>query len=267
MKANLLGVVMLLALVTACGSSTSATSTPSASAPAPATTTSASAAATLAPPPTIAAPPTTKATAAVPAPTATRSLATASPTTRTDAASPTGSAPATPTFVNDPELAPLLLTVTDLPTGWSATPATGPGGASPVCNAPSLQATFGAVPTAEADFQQSDLGPFVVESIGRYDTPDTATQVLQYMQQSAACGTWTSSDGAQNTMTAQPAPGLGDESLAYRFTVKSAQFTLESDIVVVRVGAIVLQLLNASLQSVDSALTQSLVQQAVAKLP
>ena len=60
---------------------------------------------------------------------------------------------------------------------------------------------------------------------------------------------------------------MGDAGLAYRFTVTTSQYTLTSDIVVVRQGALVLQLLNASIGTVDSALTQTLAQQAAAKLP
>lgn len=134
--------------------------------------------------------PTERATAtrtATPRPTRTpRPTATSRPT-----ATPTPSPTPTPVVtVSDLERA--LLTTADLPGNWSESGVVDLGAdeQDSICDQPGPDTVFEPLARAEVQFQQSDLGPFVLQNLSAYRSEAEAGRVMDYLREATSCSEW-----------------------------------------------------------------------------
>lgn len=152
-----------------------------------------------------------------------------------------------PTPTPDPSVAPLeallseaLLTLEDMPAGWTTSPRVdlNGGGALALCGVPSQHS-----PSAQVDagYQQSDIGPFVGHIVQAFASGEAADTLADGRAAAGSCNGWTetSEDGTQTQWQVTPLafPQLGDETLALRLSAEASQFgVVTMDLVYVRRG-------------------------------
>jgi hypothetical protein len=164
--------------------------------------------------------------------------------------------------IDEESLLAALLTLDDMPTGWTAEAATfeprTPGGTyTSFCtdlNARSIAA-------ATVDFQKSALGPFMSQTIVVYPTRDDAEAALEDLVAAARdCTELVDDAGNTNTFSPLSFPAFGDDTFAMR-----SSGVVEMDIIQVRVDEVLINILHGGLGSVDSALTEEFVRLALDK--
>jgi hypothetical protein len=193
---------------------------------------------------------------------------TGTPTTAGPATATT--TPASQGTVTAAALNAALLTLQEMPSGWTTEPPSSDDDDSErICNIPPSRPRR--LARAEVNFTKSDLGPFFNELINAYERGaakplfDDAVQILQ------TCREWkTMLDGAPVTVKVSPLsfPRVGEQSYAYRATFDSASFPFQVDAVYVRAGDIILVFAHIAVGAggPDSALTESLVKAAYDKV-
>jgi len=214
--------------------------------------------------------------------TTTTTAATATSATATTSASPvtqmTASPNASPStgstgagLPSADQLKSALLVLADFPAGWSASTSD----QSNVDDTSSGSCGATATPTssdevkATADFQQTELGPFVSEDITALPEGQMQAAWAQ-LKQSLSCSQWTETD-SEGTPTAYQStqlslPKMGDDSIAVHITGTTSGFTFQADTVFVRIGNYVVSIANVALDQTDSDLTASITQKAVERV-
>jgi hypothetical protein len=188
------------------------------------------------------------------------SSTTAATTTTTTRAA---SAPA----VADPT--PWLLTLQDLPTGWSV--GTASDSKAGICNGPELSkvASTNGGRSATAYFKKGN-SDVLNQGTYAFATPETADKVIDAITaQAHSCKSWTRHvDGRDFTATPGDLsfPTSGDRTYAFHVDVKTGDTTVGGDYVFVREGANVTAVARVGLFS-DTDELQEFVQTAQAKLP
>lgn len=159
-------------------------------------------------------------------------------TTTSTATEPTaGSGPADTAAPSGPitqdALAGVLLTVNDMPSGWSVSPPDAEDAdefckAAPDYREPTLE--------SEVSFQESDFGPFVIESAGTYDDAKAFMTEIRKVVEACRDFTETDDDGTESKGSFQPLsfPKFGEETFATRLSGNSGGFPISGDIVFVR---------------------------------
>jgi len=159
-----------------------------------------------------------------------------------------------------------LLTLDDMPTGWTT--------------APELledqedagECTFNLdLPeddSARAAFKEGDLGPFVLSSVGRFVNADAAAGYVDEIQAFIDRCQSSTEDGVATALSPLSFPALGDESLAFRITIDDPEAVpVEGNVVVIRRGeAASLVGLLTTFSSPDAALTEELAVAAADRL-
>ena len=181
--------------------------------------------------------------------------------------------PATPSASASPatDLNKALLTLSDMPPGWSPdTQSPDSASDAPSCS-PLKDGLWKHLPqSAEADFSQSDTGPFLLELLagGSADQANTAMQAL--IKATGQCTTFTQkTDSGTNTWSLAPLsfPSYGDATYAFRLSITADMgISAGGDVVIVRKGGVLAQITVYGLGSVPVAMVEDLVTKAVAKL-
>lgn len=184
--------------------------------------------------------------------------------------SPTPTPAATPMPL-EAQLSEALLTLEDMPTGWTTGPPVAAGGAGDLtlCGvepqaSPSAQVRVG--------FQQSEIGPFVEQTVYAFPQGEATQAMAEALAASESCSEWTETneDGTQTTWRASlmAFPDVGDETLALRVSAEAPILgTLTMDLVYVRRGDLVTGVAHSTWGfAVDSEQTEAFVRRADEKL-
>lgn len=204
-------------------------------------------------------------------PSATPAAAASTPAT----AGSTATAPSTPTAAASPadtELSKALLTLDDMPTGWTlSTDGPDSGGDTELCGKDPLPGE----PRAKVsrDFEKGSFtqATSTVQAWGKGEASHEMQTARQVM---SSCTTWTDTDkdGKPETYRLSPLsfPKLGDETLAVRLSLDTSGATVAADAIYIRRGDYITIVGNLAAgfgtAEVDSALTEQLARKADAKL-
>jgi hypothetical protein len=184
-------------------------------------------------------------------------------TTATPAGAPT-SAP--------PNVTAQLLTLADLPAGWSVDNSSGSSTSSlKGCNT-SLDLKPQEIARGEASFKNGTNLPAIGEIIAAFSTPARASSAYGEGTQAAnACKTFAITDNGHtyNGNAGQMSLGTsyGDKTTAYQFTVDVQGFSFGIDLVAVLKGSEVMSFEYADLGTPDLQTVNSFVGMAASKLP
>ena len=186
--------------------------------------------------------------------------------------------PATPTTVPQPTAAPTqapvgdasqlnqaalmsgLLTINDMPTGWTGgaavfEPRTPGGTYTSFCT----QLTARSIAAAYVDFEKSALGPFLTHSIVVYPDSANARAALDDLMTAAQnCPQVTDSSGSTNTLSPLSFPSFGEDTFAIR-----SSGTVEMDAIYVLVDNVLINIRHGGIGAIDSALTETSTRLAV----
>lgn len=168
----------------------------------------------------------------------------------------------------------LLLTLGDMPTGWTTAPemvsGDDEGGATGFCGEPPIDEQFEPSAEAEAAFKKDDFGPFVNHAVAIYESREAEQAMDAALEAAQSCQEWTETeDGEETTFTLQPVsfPTVGDQTVAFRINAESQDFTFTGDVVFWRRGDLISLFSHLAFQGgLDSDLTEELVMAADDKL-
>lgn len=174
----------------------------------------------------------------------------------------------TTTATSAPNLTSELLTIADLPTGWSVDNSPINSASEPTCLKP-LQQLTGSDARVMARFNGGANGlPSFEENIAHFPG-GAAPGIAHFDQVLTSCRTVTFSSGGQTssaTIGAMSFPKLGDESHAYQVALTFKGFTFGLDIIVAGRGNTAMSLVFDDLGTPDLTLVQQLATAAVGKL-
>ena len=174
---------------------------------------------------------------------------------------PTNTATPTPRPIIKQDLEKALLTLEELPAGWSK---------SPPDKEKDDKATFSflckeypkkAIVGVDADFQKSQLGPFLLSSISLYPPGEAIQQFEKLRATVDACPEVKKTEGG-STMTFKVAPmsfpKLGEQSFAIRVSSESILGFVDTDSVYFRIGDVIatLQYMTIGMDPIDSSQTE-----------
>lgn len=208
-------------------------------------------------------------------PTATFTLTVEPTASATVEPSPTATEePASP-IVGDVNLDQYLLTLSDMPLGWTIwldedddSEGTGPV----LCNAESISSVVPNLGSAETQFQQGSLGPFLIQMLAQFENTDRADEAMDYVESALTCSEWITinDDGTETTVTLTPLafPKVADRTYVFRMTVPVGFVgSLEVDVLFVQSGRFVTTLMHMGVNTVDSNQTLAFIETAIGKLP
>ncbi|MFS0883631.1 hypothetical protein [Aeromicrobium sp. 179-A 4D2 NHS] len=158
-----------------------------------------------------------------------------------------------------------LLTVDDLPAGWSVDPDGSDDGDdsktssdSPECDllvaAMEADDDSGATPVGEgeATFRKSKRGPFLLQSITSFEGNEAKKSVKAFRTAFETCDSFTETgdDGTKVTFKVSPMafPSLGDDTVALRLSARSAGIRVVAPLIVVRVDQNLMLLASAGIK-------------------
>ena len=187
---------------------------------------------------------------------------------------PTDTVTPTPQLVTLDELATALLDLSNMPPGWVMTGSEiTPSEATGTYNLMCAELPKRSIGKAEVEFEQSQLGPFLTETIVLYPPGKAEAAFADVFETAQSCSTFTttSNDGTVNSYEVNllSFPALGDESFAVRSsTTLSLLGLLETDVIYIRQRDVVLTILYISigLDGIDTTVTEELTRLAYDKL-
>lgn len=192
-------------------------------------------------------------------------------TTRTPVPTPTPTPSPTPTpVVSEADLTRVLITEEDLTGNWSpsSTINLGADDERSICNNPGPDTVIEPLARAEVQFQQSDLGPFVAETVTAYRTEAEAREIMEYLREATACDEW-NDEGRDLDWEVSPLrfPAKGDESFSIELRT-SFGFVASVDLhaVFVRTDEVITLVGYGALGGVDTADTEKIVDLALERL-
>jgi hypothetical protein len=169
--------------------------------------------------------------------------------------SPPGRAEGLSHPLSKPELQRALLTIKDLPAGYSRTTASSSKSDAVGSCANAKDPLEGATRAqAEADFGRGTFGPFIFEVIAQQRPGTAAKGMTAFRKLLARCSSFNSrgADGTSTTghFTPESFPRLGDDTIALRLRLQthggdSLNVSLAGDVVVVRTGDVVTLVMQA----------------------
>ncbi len=169
--------------------------------------------------------------------------------------------PPSTTDVEEDTLLNALLTLDDMPTGWTGTAPEfelrTPGGTYSYLCVDDLPAR--SIANASVDFEKSSFGPFLSHSVTLYPDRETAEAAFEDTLTAVnACPTFTDDAGNANTLSPLAFPTLGDDTFAVR-----SSGVVEMDIITIRVDNALITILQGGLGAADSTLTETFARAAV----
>lgn len=172
-----------------------------------------------------------------------------------------------------------LLAVSDLPAGWTATPAEDEEESEETVSPPKCKDVLDALDetstdaAAEGEASFNKGGPFgtvLSQTISSYADPVDASRVQEIADAFSDCPSFnsTDSDGTVSKVTVSPMSfgNLGDQTLAFAMTLESSAFTVSVNVAYVVIGHNVMAMVNGGLAGADGAQLEKLAKQAIAKL-
>lgn len=183
--------------------------------------------------------------------------------------------PADSATENDPQLMDAIVSLDDLPSGWSVWVDEDDDDDSDdegFCGSPPFEGLLESgddAPKAEAQFQEDDFGPFLWQGIVYVSERDADT-IMDVLRDSFNCDTWTQTDddGTQITWTIAEMSfsDVGDDTFARKLSAESGGFPFTGDFVAVRDGGFAFIIFHFGIGGVDSELTQSIASDTVDNL-
>ncbi len=170
-----------------------------------------------------------------------------------------------------------LLTVDDLPAGWSADAAPTDTSSDsdstitpPQCGElfDSLANTQQPVAKATADFTAGGIGPLLSHTVSAFES-EVAERLERITKVLAECPAFTSRDGKKATTFEAAAlsfPNLGDRTLALRLNGATQGFDVVMDVIVIAAGGNGVSLVAGGLTPVPGATLQEIAKTAMTKL-
>jgi hypothetical protein len=163
-----------------------------------------------------------------------------------------------------------LLAVTDLPAGWSSSSASSGTGGTASCSALNNRPWQTLPQRAEADFQESADGPFILEKLDAGSADQVTQAWTAFGTATSACRSFTSSTSggtAQYTLSALSFPTYGDATYAFALSISESGLSASGDVVVVRKGDTLIQIMTVGLLgAVPEATVEQATSKAVAKV-
>lgn len=141
----------------------------------------------------------------------------------------------------DVDLEAALLTLDDMPTGWTTDTVEATGNDSDSATLCGAELIEEVEPAGEvsADFSAGDLGPLLNHSILEYEDDEAARVLTDFADALAGCEEWTE-ETDEGPMTLRPTPlsfpSLGDETVAVRIDAANELVDMTMDMVVWRHG-------------------------------
>jgi hypothetical protein len=180
-------------------------------------------------------------------------------------------AASTPSAMAAANLKSDLLAIADMPAGWSTTGSTSDGShATASCPAINSRAWQQLPSNAEADFSDGSMGPFLTEKLAAGTVAQTTAAWQAFSKATTQCATFsapTSGGGTEKfQLAALSFPSYGDQTYAIALTLTaSSGLSASGDIVVVRKGGVLVQVIAVGLESVPVTTVEDAVSKAVAK--
>jgi hypothetical protein len=181
----------------------------------------------------------------------------------------TGSSPAASASIPAADLTAELLTVNALPAGWSSTSPSSSSGGVASCAALNSRSWQALPQRAEADFQESAVGPFLAEKLDAGPAAQVTQAWNAFGSATAECRSFsgsTSSGTAQYTLQSLSFPSYGNQTYAFAITVAALGLTASGDVVVVRKGDTLVQIIAIGIPDVPIATVEQATSAAVAKV-
>jgi len=171
----------------------------------------------------------------------------------------------TTTTAPAPDLRPLLLAVSDLPTGWAVDNT--PQSASTSCYTNPLK-QVASTAYANINFAQGGSLPELAQELGLYASgPSAFATVTKTLN---TCKTFTETSKGQvvnGVMGPMSSPTYGDQSAAYDATLTIQGVDVNQGFVMVRKGNYITLIALGDIGSLDAPTMQGFVNQAVTKIP
>jgi hypothetical protein len=188
----------------------------------------------------------------------------AAPSSSTTTTSSAGIAPSVSTTAA-PNVQSLLLSINDLPTGWTVdNSANSPGSLSCV----PADLAHGSLHHADISFAQNGSLPILDESLGIWAS--AASVFAGGVTALNRCKAFTTTGSGTNysgTLGAMSSPTYGDQSAAYNANLTIQGLDVNEGFVVVRKGSYIALVVLGDIGSLDSPTLQEFVTKAVAKIP
>jgi hypothetical protein len=163
------------------------------------------------------------------------------------------------------QLKSVALAIPDLPYGWAVSvPSTDSSVTSPC---PGITSSAGAqLPAqAEADFQQSEDGPFLQEILAAGSAQQVSAIWTSIQKAASQCSASTS--GADTTHVSTTAlPPYGDQSYALQLTATRSGVNYGGDIVVIRKGQVFIEVVVFDVGGVPASVVQQMAGKAADKV-
>jgi hypothetical protein len=176
-----------------------------------------------------------------------------------------GASVTTTTTAPAPDLRPLLLAVSDLPTGWAVDNT--PQSASTSCYTNPLK-QVASTAYANINFAQGGSLPELAQELGLYASgPSAFATVTKTLN---TCKTFTETSKGQvvnGVMGPMSSPTYGDQSAAYDATLTIQGVDVNQGFVMVRKGNYITLIALGDIGSLDAPTMQGFVNQAVTKIP
>lgn len=136
----------------------------------------------------------------------------------------------------DFEVEAALLTLNDMPTGWTQDPEQDADDDATFCDVEPLDEAK-AIDDASANFSAGDFGPLLSHMVGVFEGQDAEAAMDSFMDALEGCTEWTdeTEDGPVTFRpTALAFPSFGDDTVAVRIKAESELFDMTLDVVVWR---------------------------------
>lgn len=188
--------------------------------------------------------------------------------------SPVAASPSPTPRPNQIDLTRALLSLEDMPTGFTTVPPDDEDDRGSQPCGKSTELRHNAVETKEAEFTKGAFGPIISHVASTFKSGEAKDRFDQARTIFEGCPSWTETDEKGETVEYRLSPlsfpRLGDQAYAMRMDVKTGGAVAQADIVFVRRGDVIFLLGNTvgglGVAMVDSALTEQLARKAVEKL-
>jgi hypothetical protein len=161
-----------------------------------------------------------------------------------------------------------LLSVNQMPTGWSVDNSSSGGGSGVGCLSKILEPK-GVKQTSNASVEFDDNGntPLVSEKLATFSNAQTAfTKVVATLNSCKRVSGTSGGEKATGSIGQMSFPHYGDESAAYSLSLSAQGTTLGDDLLIVREGKVVMGIQEADLPPVDVSQFQTIVATALADI-
>lgn len=163
-----------------------------------------------------------------------------------------------------------LLTVTDLPAGWSTEQSSDSGGGPASCPALNNGPWKKLPQSADADFSQGQAGPYLLEELAAGGSDQVSAALQSFANATSTCSHFTGKSGNDTldfTLAALSFPKYADATYAFAMTIKSGMgLSAAGDVIVVRKGSVLVEVTMFGFGSMPVSQVEDVVNKAVSKV-